>query len=56
MTETCEHCGVDYTDPNGWASDDYMRQGHLLYDCEDVPQDVRDRLNGPPPLRGDSEQ
>jgi len=31
--ESCPYCGEDYTDPNGVASDDYMYQGHIIFDC-----------------------
>lgn len=41
----CPYCGVDYTDPNGIASDGYMKIGHLIMDCEEIPQAHRAYIN-----------
>lgn len=46
-TDRCEFCGEDYTDPNGVAPDQYMWEGHVIMECEEVPDDVRDWYNEP---------
>ena len=49
----CRYCGSDYSDPNGVASDDYMRHGHIIFDCPNRDQMERAYLNASPKERSE---
>lgn len=47
----CSNCGEEYSDPNGIASEEYMWQGHVLFDCPDPNQMFKAWLNASPAER-----
>ena len=44
----CEFCGEVYYEPQDIPPKQYMKQGHLIMECEQVPSQVREQFNGPP--------
>lgn len=47
----CPYCGVDYGDDT--ASDDYMYQGHILFDCSNPDRMEWAYLNASPVERAE---
>lgn len=47
----CAFCGEVYYEPQDIPTEQYMKEGHLIMECEKVPSHVRDWFNGPPEER-----
>lgn len=47
MTD-CPYCGKDYTAGPDGPADDYMYQGHILFECPDPDKMERAYLNASP--------